>query len=164
MDSQALEGQAIIPLKNNNIRMQITIINNSKQSLPEYSTEYSAKMDIRANIVEDIIPEPVKRIIVKTGLNALIPVGYEAQIRPRRGLAINNGTAFLNSQGTIDADYRGGVFLINLDLARKEFVIMDGERVCQMVIAKHERAEFKQADELIKENKIHGAIGHIRKH
>jgi dUTP pyrophosphatase len=144
--------------------MKIKIINKSKHNLPEYTTEHSAGMDIRASIDEDIILEPMKRALVKTGLFLEIPVGYEAQIRPRSGLAINKGISVLNSPGTIDADYRGKVCIVLINLSDEKFVIKDGERICQMIIAKHERAEWIIVDELIKTERGAGGFGHTGKH
>jgi len=140
--------------------MKIKIINRSKHKLPEYSTEHAAGMDIRANLDEDIVLEPMKRALVKTGLFVEIPVGYEAQIRPRSGLAIKKGITVLNSPGTIDADYRGEVCIILINLSEEKFVIKDGERICQMVIARHEKAEWTEVDELIQTERGEGGFGH----
>jgi dUTP pyrophosphatase len=144
--------------------MKIRIVNKSKHKLPEYTTEYSAGMDIRANIDEDIVLEPMKRTMVRTGLFLEIPVGYEAQIRPRSGLAINKGITVLNSPGTIDADYRGEVCIILINLSDENFVIKDEERICQMIIAKHERTEWIVVDELIKTERGAGGFGYTGKH
>jgi dUTP pyrophosphatase len=144
--------------------MKIRIINKSRHKLPEYTTPYSAGMDIRANIDEDIVLEPLKRVLVKTGLFLEIPVGYEAQIRPRSGLAVNKGITVLNSPGTIDADYRGEVCIILVNLSDEKFIIKDGERICQMIIAKHERAEWITVDELVKTERGIGGFGHRGKH
>jgi dUTP pyrophosphatase len=143
--------------------MKIRIINRSKHGVPEYSTEFSAGMDLRANIDEDIILEPQKRVLVKTGLFLELPVGFEAQIRPRSGLAINKGITVLNSPGTIDADYRGEICIILVNLSKKKFVIQDGERICQMVIGRHERAEWDVVEELIKTDRGTGGFGHTGK-
>ncbi|HEX2968063.1 MAG TPA: dUTP diphosphatase [Bacteroidales bacterium] len=143
--------------------MKIRIINRSKHPLPAYSTELSAGMDIRANIEEDIILTPLARTLVRTGLYAEIPEGYEAQIRPRSGLALNKGITILNSPGTIDADYRGEICIIMINLSNENFVIKDGERICQMVISKHERAEWMQVDELIDTPRGSGGFGHTGK-
>jgi dUTP pyrophosphatase len=121
--------------------MKVKIINKSKHKLSEYTTENSAGMDIRANIEKDIIIEPLARVLISTGLYVEIPVGYEAQIRPRSGLAIKKEITVLNSSGTIDSDYRGEVCIILINLSNESFTVKDGERICQMVIAKHERAE-----------------------
>jgi dUTP pyrophosphatase len=143
--------------------MKIRIVNKSKHKLPEYATEHSAGMDIRANIDEDIILEPMKRVLVKTGLYVEIPVGFEAQIRPRSGLAIKKGVTVLNSPGTIDADYRGEICIILINLSEKNFVIKDGERICQMVIARHEKAEWVQVEELAQTERGDGGFGHTGK-
>lgn len=144
--------------------MKIRIINKSRHRLPEYTTENSAGRDLRANIDEDIVLEPMKRVLVKTGLFLEIPVGYEAQIRPRSGLAINKGVTVLNSPGTIDAVYRGEVCIILNNLSDDKFIIKDGERIRQMIIAKHERDEWIEVDELVKTNRGAGGFGHTGKH
>lgn len=143
--------------------MKIRIVNKSKHKLPEYATEHSAGMDIRANIDEDIILEPMKRVLIKTGLYVEIPVGFEAQIRPRSGLAIKKGVTVLNSPGTIDADYRGEICIILINLSEENFVIKDGERICQMVIARHEKAEWVQVEELVQTERGDGGFGHTGK-
>lgn len=143
--------------------MKIRIINKSKHPLPEYSTEASAGMDLRANIDEDIALEPLKRVLVPTGLFVEIPVGYEAQIRPRSGLAIKKGITVLNSPGTIDADYRGEVCLIMVNLSDETFVIKDGERIGQMIISKHEKAEWILTDSLEETTRGTGGFGHTGK-
>ncbi len=139
--------------------MKINIINKSKHLLPHYETLASAGMDLRANLDEVIILKPMQRAIVKTGLFIALPVGTEAQVRPRSGLAAKNGVTVLNSPGTIDADYRGeiGVILINLSL--KNFTINDGERIAQLVIAKHERAEWREVTELDDTERGAGGFG-----
>jgi dUTP pyrophosphatase len=143
--------------------MKIKIINRSKHKLPEYSTERAAGMDLRANLDEDIILEPMKRALVKTGLYVEIPIGYEAQIRPRSGLASKNGITVMNSPGTIDADYRGEVCIILINLSEEKFVIKDGERICQMVITRHEKAEWVQVEELVQTERGEGGFGHTGK-
>ena len=143
--------------------MKIRVINRSKYKLPAYSTGSSAGMDIRADINEEIVLKPMDRAIVKTGLYLEIPVGYEAQIRPRSGLAINKGITVLNSPGTIDADYRGEVCIVLINLSKKNFVIKDGERICQMVIAKHEKAEWVKVDNLLETGRGSGGFGHTGK-
>ncbi|MDA9111276.1 dUTP diphosphatase [Flavicella sp.] len=139
--------------------MKINIINKSKHFLPHYETLASAGMDLRANLDQVIILKPMQRAIVKTGLFIALPVGTEAQVRPRSGLAAKNGVTVLNSPGTIDADYRGeiGVILINLSL--KNFTINDGERIAQLVIAKHERAEWREVNELDDTERGAGGFG-----
>lgn len=143
--------------------MKIKIVNKSRHALPDYSTIHAAGMDIRANIDEDVILMPMERALVKTGLFIEIPVGYEAQIRPRSGLAINKGITVLNSPGTIDADYRGEVCVILINLSNERFVIKDGERICQMVISRHEKAEWIIVDELVNTERGKGGFGHTGK-
>jgi len=143
--------------------MEIKILNKSKHSLPTYSTEASAGMDVRANIENDIVLRPMERVLVKTGLYLEIPIGYEAQIRPRSGLAINKGITVLNSPGTIDADYRGEVCIILVNLSSDDFIIKDGERICQMIIAKHEKAEWISVDNLMETERGKGGFGHTGK-
>jgi dUTP pyrophosphatase len=143
--------------------MIIRIINKSKHLLPTYSTVHSAGMDIRANLDTDIILKPMDRTLVKTGLFLEIPEGYEAQIRPRSGLAISKGITVLNSPGTIDADYRGEVCIIMINLSREDFIIKDGERICQMIIARHEKAEWIQVDYLVETERGAGGFGHTGK-
>jgi dUTP pyrophosphatase len=143
--------------------MKIKIVNKSGHKLPEYSTGASAGMDIRANIDNEIIMKPMQRILVPTGLFVEIPVGYEAQIRPRSGLAINKGITVLNSPGTIDADYRGEVCIILINLSGEDFVIKDGDRICQMVITKHEKAEWISTERLVETGRGPGGFGHTGK-
>ena len=140
--------------------MKVKIINKSKHSLPSYSTNHSAGMDLKANIENEIVLKPLERILVKTGIFLELPEGYEAQIRPRSGLAINKGITVLNSPGTIDADYRGEVCIILINLSEENFVIKDGERICQMVIAKHEKAEWIEVDVLGDSLRGNGGFGH----
>lgn len=143
--------------------MKIKIVNNSKHELPSYSTEASAGMDLRASIRNEIVLKPLQRALIPTGLFIEIPIGYEAQVRPRSGLAINKGITILNSPGTIDADYRGEVCIIMINLSDEDFTIKDGERICQMVIAKHEKAEWISVEELQKTNRADGGFGHTGK-
>jgi dUTP pyrophosphatase len=143
--------------------MNIQIINKSKHELPAYATELSAGMDIRANISEPIVLKPLARCLVPTGLYIALPEGYEAQIRPRSGLAIKKGVTVLNSPGTIDADYRGEICIILVNLSADEFVIEDGERVAQMVIARHEQAQWEQVDVLDETERGAGGFGHTGK-
>jgi len=143
--------------------MKINIVNKSKHPLPAYSTEASAGMDLRANIDEDIVMNPGERSLVKTGLFLEIPIGFEAQIRPRSGLAINKGITVLNSPGTIDSDYRGEVCIILINLSKENFVIKDGERICQMIIARHEKAEWVSVDSLLDSERGSGGFGHTGK-
>jgi len=144
--------------------MKINIVNRSKHSLPEYSTSLSAGMDLRANIDEPIVIKSLERKLIPTGLFIELPEGYEAQIRPRSGLAIKKGITVLNSPGTIDADYRGEVCIILINLSAEDFVINDGERICQMIIASHAQAEWIEVAELGETNRGAGGFGHTGKH
>lgn len=128
--------------------MKIKVFNNSKNELPQYATPQSAGLDLRANIQQDIVLNPGQRTLVPTGLHIQLPVGYEAHIRPRSGLAIKHGITCLNSPGTIDADYRGDVGVILINHGTEPFVIKQGERIAQMVIAKHETAEWESVDSM----------------
>lgn len=139
--------------------MKIKIINKSKHELPAYATPAAAGMDLRANLEEPLFLKPLERMLVPTGLFLEIPVGYEAQIRPRSGLAFKNGITVLNSPGTIDADYRGEVKVILVNLSNQEFTINDGERVAQMVIAKHEQAEWIEVETLEESARGEGGFG-----
>lgn len=139
--------------------MNIKIINKSAHNLPHYETEASAGMDLRANITEPITLKPLERALIKTGLFIELPVGIEAQVRPRSGLAYKNGLTVLNSPGTIDADYRGEIGVILVNLSNNDFVIENGERVAQLVIAKHERAEWIAVEELSETERGVGGFG-----
>ena len=139
--------------------MKIKIINRSKHALPHYETEASAGMDLRANISEPISLNSLERVVVKTGLFIELPIGYEAQVRPRSGLAAKKGITVLNAPGTIDADYRGEIGVILVNLSQEEFVVEDGERIAQMVIAKHERATWIEVEELSDTSRGQGGFG-----
>ena len=139
--------------------MNIKIINKSQHELPNYETLASAGMDLRANIAEPIVLKPLERAIVKTGLFIELPVGIEAQVRPRSGLAAKNGVTVLNAPGTIDADYRGEVGVILVNLSNEDFTIQNGERIAQLVIAKHERAEWELVSELSTTVRGEGGFG-----
>jgi len=139
--------------------MQIKIINKSSHELPNYETIASAGMDLRANITESIVLKTLGRVIVKTGLFMELPIGYEAQVRPRSGLAAKKGVTVLNSPGTIDADYRGEIGVILVNLSNEDFVIENGERIAQLIIAKHERAEWIQVEELSQTSRGEGGFG-----
>ena len=139
--------------------MTINIINKSAHALPNYETIASAGMDLRANITESITLKPLERAIIKTGLFIALPIGYEAQVRPRSGLAAKNGITVLNSPGTIDADYRGEIGVILVNLSNDDFVIQNGERIAQMIIAKHERAEWLEVQELTETSRGEGGFG-----
>jgi dUTP pyrophosphatase len=140
--------------------MQVKIINKSKHGLPEYETLHSAGMDLRANIDAPITLEPLERALIPTGLFIELPVGYEAQIRPRSGLAIKHGISLVNTPGTIDSDYRGEIKAIVVNLSNTPFVINDGERICQMIIARHERVEWISAGQLTETVRGTGGFGH----
>lgn len=139
--------------------MKIKIINKSKHELPDYATFAAAGMDLHANLEEPIVLKSLERTLIPTGLFMEIPVGYEAQVRPRSGLAFKNGLTVLNSPGTIDADYRGEVKVILVNLSNQDFTINDGERVAQMVIAKHEQAEWIQVEQLEETTRGEGGFG-----
>lgn len=143
--------------------MIVKIVNQSNNPLPEYSTEHSAGMDLRANLSEPITLRPLERALVPTGLFIELPVGYEAQIRPRSGLALKKGITVLNSPGTIDADYRGEVGIILINLSNEEFVIQHGERICQMVIARHEHIGWEAVEVLEETARGAGGFGHTGK-
>lgn len=143
--------------------MKVRIINKSKHELPQYATAHAAGMDIRANLNESITLAPLQRCLVPTGLFLEIPVGYEAQIRPRSGLALKKGITVLNSPGTIDADYRGEVGIILVNLSSEPFVIEDGERICQMVVAAHAQVQWECVDSLEETDRGEGGFGHTGK-
>ena len=144
--------------------MKIKIVNKSKHALPQYATALSAGMDLRANIDESVILKPLERKLIPTGLFIELPEGFEAQIRPRSGLAIKKGITILNSPGTIDADYRGEICVILVNLSSDDFEIQDGERICQMVIARHEQPEWIEVEELGSTERGAGGFGHTGKH
>ena len=139
--------------------MTIEIINTSKHSLPHYETLASAGMDLRANLEASIILKPLERTIVKTGLFIALPNGYEAQVRPRSGLAAKKGITVLNAPGTIDADYRGEIGVILVNLSHQDFEINDGERIAQLIIAKYEQANWKEVDILDDTERGKGGFG-----
>ena len=140
--------------------MKIKIVNRSHHPLPQYATPLSAGIDLRANINEPITLEPLQRCLVPTGLYMALPPGYEAQVRPRSGLAIKKGISVLNSPGTIDADYRGEICVILINLSQEPFMINDGERIAQMVIARHETAEWVESESLDETERGEGGFGH----
>ena len=139
--------------------MKISIINKSGHTLPNYETIASAGMDLRANIDEPIVLTPLGRAIVKTGLFIELPIGYEAQVRPRSGLAAKKGVTVLNSPGTIDADYRGEIGVILVNLSNEPFTVENGERIAQLIIAKHERAEWLEVEALTETSRGEGGFG-----
>ena len=140
--------------------MKVQIINRGHHPLPQYATEQSAGMDLRANLDSPVELKPLERKLIPTGLYMALPKGYEAQVRPRSGLAIKNGITVLNSPGTIDADYRGEICVILINLSDQPFLINDGERIAQMVIARHEQAEWEQVDVLDETERGAGGFGH----
>jgi dUTP pyrophosphatase len=139
--------------------MKVNIINKSQHPLPHYETIASAGMDLRANLTESITLLPLERTIIKTGLFIELPIGYEAQVRPRSGLAFKNGITVLNSPGTIDADYRGEIGVILVNLSNQAFEIQNGERIAQLIIAKHDRAEWVEVQELSQTARGEGGFG-----
>lgn len=143
--------------------MKVKIVNHSKHPLPEYKTKASAGMDIRANLDEVVTLKPLERKLIPTGLFIELPEGYEAQIRPRSGLALNEGLGLLNSPGTLDADYRGELGVIVVNLSNAVITIEDGERICQMIINRVEQAEWVEVDELSDTERGKGGFGHTGK-
>ncbi|MBQ8608219.1 MAG: dUTP diphosphatase [Bacteroidaceae bacterium] len=143
--------------------MKVQIINKSQHSLPSYATTASAGMDLRANLTTPILLKPMQRCLVPTGLYIALPEGYEAQVRPRSGLAIKKGITVLNSPGTIDADYRGEICVILVNLSTEDFVIENGERIAQMVIAQHEQVEWETVEILDETERGAGGFGHTGK-
>lgn len=140
--------------------VSVKVVNKSLNDLPAYSTKDSAGMDLRASLNEPIELKPLQRVLVPTGIYIELPEGYECQIRPRSGLALKHGITVLNSPGTIDADYRGEIGVILINLSDKPFVINNGERICQMVVARYERVEWKQVDSLDDSERGDGGFGH----
>ena len=140
--------------------MKIKIVNKSKHPLPEYATSGSAGMDLRANIDAPITLAPGERKLIPTGIYIALPVGYEAQVRPRSGLALKYGIGLANMLGTVDADFRGEIGVILINLGQEDFVVNDGERIAQMVIAKHETAEWDVVEELDETERGEGGYGH----
>ena len=143
--------------------MRVKIVNTSGKPLPEYSTEMSAGMDIRAFLTEPVILKPLERRLIPTGLFIELPQGYEAQIRPRSGLALKKGITVLNTPGTIDADYRGEIGVILINLSQEEFVIHNGDRICQMIVATHEKVNWQVSEQLLETERGAGGFGHTGK-
>ena len=143
--------------------MEIKIINLSTNPLPNYATNASAGVDLRANLAEPVTLKPLERRLIPTGLKIALPVGYEAQIRPRSGLALKSGITVLNTPGTIDADYRGEIGVIMINLSAEPFTINHGDRICQMVIARHEQAEWTLVESLDETERGEGGFGHSGK-
>ncbi len=140
--------------------MKIQVINKGHQPLPAYATPQSAGMDLRANIDEPIVLRPMERRLIPTGLHIALPVGFEAQIRPRSGLALKHGITVLNTPGTVDADYRGEIMVLLVNFSQDDFLINDGERIAQMVIARHEQGEFVEVESLDETERGTGGYGH----
>lgn len=144
--------------------MKVKIVNKSKHPLPEYATLASAGFDVRANIEAPIVLKHMERKLVPTGLFIELPEGHEAQVRPRSGLALKHGITVLNSPGTIDADYRGELKVLLINLSREDFVINDGERIAQVIVAKHERVRWEKVEQLLETERGAGGFGHTGKH
>ena len=143
--------------------MKVRVINKSANILPEYETILSAGMDLRASIEETIILQPMQRVLFPTGLFIELPAGFEAQVRPRSGLALKHGITVLNSPGTIDADYRGEIKILLVNLSDKAFEIKNAERIAQMIVAKHERVEWELSEDLTQTQRGEGGFGHTGK-
>ena len=143
--------------------MKVRIVNKSNHDLPKYESAHAAGLDLRANISEEVLLKPLERVLVKTGLFIELPVGFEAQVRPRSGLAFKKGITVLNTPGTIDADYRGEIGVILINLSNENFVIEDGERIAQMVIARHESASWDEVEVLNNSERGSGGFGHTGK-
>lgn len=141
-------------------RISVKIINQSNNALPKYATALSAGLDIRANIEAPVVLQPLERMAIPTGLYIALPAGYEAQMRPRSGLALKHGITLLNTPGTIDADYRGEIKIILANISNEPFTIEPGERICQMVVAKHEQVEWELVDSLDETDRGAGGFGH----
>lgn len=144
--------------------MKVKIVNKSRNSLPLYSTTQSAGMDLRADLASPIVMKPLERKLVPTGLFIQLPEGYEAQIRPRSGLAINKGITVLNSPGTIDADYRGEIKIILINLSQDDFVVNNGERIAQMIVSAYKQVAWEEVSELEESVRGEGGFGHTGKH
>ena len=140
--------------------LKIRVVNKGHQPLPQYATVQSAGMDLRANLEEPVMLKPLERRLIPTGLHIALPVGYEAQVRPRSGLALKKGVTVLNTPGTIDADYRGEIGVVLINLSQEDFVVEDGERIAQMVIARHEQGLFEEVELLDETERGEGGYGH----
>lgn len=140
--------------------LKIKVVNKGHQPLPQYATEQSAGMDLRANLDAPVTLKPLERRLIPTGLYIALPAGYEAQVRPRSGLALKKGITVLNTPGTIDADYRGEIGVVLINLSQDEFVVEDGERIAQMVIARHEQSDFEEVEILDETERGEGGYGH----
>ena len=144
-------------------QITVKVINSSANELPQYATELSAGMDVRANLAEPIVLQPMQRVLVPTGLRVELPAGYEMQLRPRSGLALRHGITLLNTPGTIDADYRGEIGVIMVNLSTEPFTINPGERICQAVVAPYTRVAWQPATELSETDRGEGGFGHTGK-
>jgi dUTP pyrophosphatase len=144
--------------------MKVKIVNKSLNELPEYGTEHAAGMDLRANLNEAVTLDPLERKLIPTGLFIELPIGYEAQVRPRSGLALKKGITVLNSPGTIDADYRGEIMVILINLSAEKFVIQHGERIAQMIVASHEKVIWESVEILEDTARGEGGFGHTGRH
>lgn len=140
--------------------MKVKIVNKSRHLLPEYNTPLSAGMDLRANLKHPIVIKTLERALIPTGISIELPENHEAQIRPRSGIALKKGISVLNTPGTIDADYRGEIGVILINLSNEEVIIEDGERICQMIITRHEKVEWKEVESLVKTTRGEGGFGH----
>lgn len=140
--------------------MKIEVVNNGHQPLPTYATTQSAGMDLRANLTEPVVLKPMERRLIPTGLHIALPDGYEGQVRPRSGLALKHGITVLNAPGTVDADYRGEIGVVLINLSDTDFVINDGERIAQMVIARYEKVDFIEVETLDETERGTGGYGH----
>ena len=140
--------------------LKINVVNKGHQPLPQYATVQSAGMDLRANIDEPVVLRPLERRLIPTGLHIALPPGYEAQVRPRSGLALKHGITVLNAPGTVDADYRGDIGVVLINLSNEDFIVNDGERIAQLVIARHETAEFVEVEVLSETERGEGGYGH----
>ena len=140
--------------------LHIKVVNKGHQPLPQYATEQSAGMDLRANLEEPIVLKPMERRLIPTGLHIALPKGYEAQVRPRSGLVLKKGITVLNSPGTVDADYRGEVGVLLINLSQEDFIVNDGERIAQMIIARHEQGVFEAVEVLDETERGEGGYGH----
>jgi len=144
-------------------KIKVKVVNTSKHPLPEYATMFSAGLDLRANLESPVLLKPLERKLIPTGLFIELPESYEAQIRPRSGLSLKKGISIVNTPGTIDADYRGEIGVILVNLSGDDFWVEDGERICQMVVAKHETVEWDQVEELQQSERGAGGFGHTGK-
>jgi len=143
--------------------MKVKVVNKSKNPLPQYSTVNSAGLDLRANLKSSVVLKPLERALIPTGLFIELPEGFEAQIRPRSGLALKHGISVLNTPGTIDSDYRGEIGVILVNLSNEEFEIANGERICQMIVARHEQVDWIEVDLLNETERGAGGFGHTGK-